>query len=254
MPVIDVHGHLGTGPWLVADRDSLLRAMQRARIDLAIVSSRLAVASNFVEGNFKLKSMIDSVPQLLGYVVVNPTYVEQSITEMRRYLAAPNFVGVKLHPDASGQPLDSAATREVVNAFRRYAKPLLVHVACEAQVRALDVLAAEAPTVKMIVAHAGGPAHAECLALAARRLNLVLEPFTGGAELDKVEEAVARIGAHRVVFGTNFPVLNPGVALGLLADARISDSDRNQILGGTAAKLFQLGRGGGEERQGANDA
>jgi uncharacterized protein len=242
MPVIDVHAHVGTGPWLTADRDAVLRDMQRARIDTAIVSSHLAVTSNFAEGNFKLKAALDGVQQLLGYVVVNPAYVEQSVSEMKRYLAAPNFVGVKLHPDASGQPLDSAPTCEVVNAFRRYSKPLLVHVRGTAQVRALEALAAEAPTVKMIVAHAGGEAFAECLALASRQLNLVLEPFTGGAELGKVEEAVAKIGAHRVVFGTGYPCLNPGVALGLLADARISDTERAQILGGNAAKLFGIGR------------
>jgi uncharacterized protein len=242
MPIIDVHAHIGTGPWLIADRDAVLQAMQRARIDTALVSSRLAVASNFAEGNFKLKAMLEAAPQLFGYVVVNPTYVEQSIAEMRRYLGAPRFVGVKLHPDASGQPLDSAATREVVNAYRRYAKPLLVHVWGSAQVRALEALAAAAPTVKMIVAHGGGDAFAECLALATQCLNLFLEPFTGGADQGKIEEAVARIGAHRVLFGTNFPTLNPGVALGMLADARIPDTERAQILAGNAAKLFQLGR------------
>lgn len=247
MPVIDVHAHIGTGPWLAADRDAVLRGMQRARIDTAMVSSHLAVASNFAEGNFKLKGALDGVPQLLGYVVVNPAYVEQSVAEMKRYLAAPNFVGVKLHPDASGQPLDSAPTREVVNAFRRYSKPLLVHVWGTAQVRALEALAAEAPTVKMIVAHAGGEAFAECLSLASRQLNLILEPFTGGAELGKVEEAVAKIGAHRVVFGTNFPRLNPGVALGMLADARISETERAQILGGNAARLFGVGRAASAE-------
>jgi len=242
MPVIDIHSHLGTGPWLTADPDALLRAIQRARIDTAIVSSHLAITSNFAEGNFKLKAALDASPSLYGYVVVNPVYVEQSIAEMRRHLSSPRFVGVKLHPDASGQPLDSAATREVVNAFRRYSKPLLVHVWGSAQVRALEALSAEAPTLKMIVAHAGGDAFAECLALATRQLNLLLEPFTGGADQGKVEEAVAKIGAHRIVFGTNFPTLNPGVALGMLADAPISESDRAQILGGNAAKLFQFGR------------
>jgi uncharacterized protein len=242
MPVIDVHGHLGTGPWLTADREALLRAMQRARIDTTVVSSHLAVTSNFAEGNFKLKAALEDAPQLLGYVVVNPAYVEQSIQEMRRYLSAPNFVGAKLHPDASGQPLDSSATREVVNAFRRYSKPLLVHAWGAEQVRALEALAAEAPTVKMIVAHAGGEAFAECLAVATRHLNLLLEPFTGGTELGKVEEAVEKVGAHRVLFGTNFPRLNPGVALGMLADAGLSDTDRALILGGNAAKLFQVGR------------
>jgi predicted TIM-barrel fold metal-dependent hydrolase len=122
-----------------------------------------------------------------------------------------------------------------------------VHVWGTQQVRQLEALAAEASTVKMIVAHAGGDAYAECLALATKQLNLFLEPFTGGADLGKVEEAVAKIGAHRILFGTNFPTLNPGVALGMLADARISDTERAQILGGNAAKLFQVGRSAAAE-------
>jgi hypothetical protein len=240
MPIIDVHAHLGGTAWFQADRDGLLRAMQRAGIQQMAVSSRLAIASNFAEGNFKLKAALDGVPQLLGYVVVNPAYTEASVQEMRRYLGARNFVGIKIHPRASGQALDSAATRGLVNSFRRYQKPILAHVWGEEDVRALDTLAQECPTVKLIAAHAGGDAWAACLALAERQLNILLEPFTGGAERDKLEEGVERIGAHRILFGTNFPVLNPGVALGMVADSRLSEADKNLILGGNAAKLFGL--------------
>jgi predicted TIM-barrel fold metal-dependent hydrolase len=166
--------------------------------------------------------------------------VEVSTQEMRRYLGARNFVGIKIHPHSSGQPLDSAATRGLANSFRRYQKPILAHVWGEEDVRALDRLAQECPTVKMIAAHSGGDAWAACLALAERQLNILLEPFTGGAERDKLEEAVARIGAHRILFGTNFPLLNPGVALGMVADSRLSEADKNLILGGNAVKLFHL--------------
>jgi predicted TIM-barrel fold metal-dependent hydrolase len=240
MPIIDVHAHLGTTAWFHADREGLLRAMQRAGIQQMAISSRLAVASNFAEGNFKLKAAMDGVPQLLGYVVVNPAYPEASTQEMRRYLGERNFVGIKLHPRVSGQPLDSDATRGVVNAFRRYQKPLLAHVWGEEDVRALGALARESPNVKMIAAHAGGDAWSACLSLAERQLNILLEPFTGGAERDRLEEGVARIGAHRLLFGTNFPVLSPGVALGMVADSRLSEADRQLILGGNAAKLFGL--------------
>jgi predicted TIM-barrel fold metal-dependent hydrolase len=240
MPIIDVHAHLGSTAWFHADRNAVLQAMQRAGIQQMALSSRLAVASNFVEGNFKLKAALDGAPQLLGYVVVNPAYPDISVQEMRRYLGSRSFVGIKLHPRASGQPLDSEASRALVNSFRRYQKVLLAHVWGEEDVRALDALAAECPTIKIIAAHAGGDAWAACLALAERRLNLFLEPFTGGAERDKLEEGVERIGAHRILFGTNFPVLNPGVALGMVADSRLSEADKQLILGANAAKLFGL--------------
>jgi predicted TIM-barrel fold metal-dependent hydrolase len=76
--------------------------------------------------------------------------------------------------------------------------------------------------------------------VAGRHLNLWVEPFTGGTARGKLEQAVEKLGAHRVVFGTNFPRLNAGVALGMLADATLSEADRRAILGGNAARLFQL--------------
>jgi predicted TIM-barrel fold metal-dependent hydrolase len=121
---------------------------------------------------------------------------------------------------------------------------VLAHVWGVEDVRALEALARECPTVKVIAAHAGGDAWAACLALAERQLNILLEPFTGGAERDRLEEGVGRIGAHRLLFGTNFPVLNPGVAHGMVADSRLSEADKNLILGGNAAKLFGLAAAG----------
>jgi predicted TIM-barrel fold metal-dependent hydrolase len=240
--IIDGYAQMGAGCWLQADQSALLRCMQRARLDRMIVSSRLGLTSHFAEGNYKLKAVLDATPQLLGYLVVNPAYPEHSIAEMRRYLASPRFVGIEIHPDTSGQPLHSEGTREIVNAYRRYQKPLLAHVWGEASVRDLELLAKECPNVRMIAAHAGGDAWAACLALAVRQLNIYLEPCSGGAERDKIEEGVARLGAHRLLFATHFPTLNPGVALGMVADARISDHDKSLILGGNATKFFNLDR------------
>jgi predicted TIM-barrel fold metal-dependent hydrolase len=57
-----------------------------------------------------------------------------------------------------------------------------------------------------------------------------------------IERAVARLGAHRVLFGSDMPYLEAAMVLGRLLSARISDEDREKILRGNFARLLEEGR------------
>ena len=87
---------------------------------------------------------------------------------------------------------------------------------------------------------AGGDFWQECGAMAKRQTNVMLEPFTGGCHRGKLEALVGVLGAHRIFFATGYPNANPGAALGLLADARISDGEKQGIFQRNAVRLFNL--------------
>jgi predicted TIM-barrel fold metal-dependent hydrolase len=106
----------------------------------------------------------------------------------------------------------------------------------------LETLAAEFNTVKIIASGAGGEEWQACGLAAKRAVNIFLEPFSSGAHSGKLETLLAAVGPNRILFASNYPDHNPGSALGLLMDAKISDGEKQAILTNNAVRLFGLNR------------
>lgn len=242
MPGVDILAHLGAGDWKDTDAAELQRAAQRARFDAVGVASRRALAGDLIGGNAEVKALLAEAPQMRGWVVVNPIYPERSSEELRRYAANPRWLGAMIHPERTGESLASGATRELLNAYRRYTKPLLVHVGNEQAAREVEVLATEFNTLKIIALGCGGDDWQACAGVAKRATNVFLEPFSGGPHRGKLEAILEAIGPNRVVFASNYPDSNPGAALGLWYDAKISEGEKQAILTTNAVRLFGLNR------------
>jgi uncharacterized protein len=247
MPGVDILAQLGATQWITTDATGLQRALQRARFDLMGLASRRALSGDLAAGNAEVKSLLDAVPQMRGWAVINPAYPERSTEQMRRYVSNPRWFGAMLHPGLGGESLTSAGCKEVINAYRRYTKPLLVIVPNETVVRELEELALEFNAMKFIAAGAGYNHWQDCVLAAKRAVNIYLEPFSGGTHRGKLEAILEILGPHRILFGSNYPEHNPGAALGLLLDAKMSDAERQGILAGNAIKLFGLSRQPAEE-------
>jgi predicted TIM-barrel fold metal-dependent hydrolase len=240
MPGVDLLMHLGAAEWTTTDATKLQHSQQRARFDLVGVASRRALAGDIAGGNAELKIMLDTTPTMRGWVAINPLYPERSNEEMRRYGSSPKWLGAMLHPEMCGESLASGATREALNMYRRYTKPLLVHVKDEEAVRQLEELAREFSSLKIIAGGAGYEDWQACMWAAKRAVNIFLEPISGGTHRGKLETILATIGPNRVLFASAYPEHNPGAALGMLLDAKISDNEKQAVLTTNAVRLFNL--------------
>lgn len=242
MPGIDVSAEVGRGWWSQADADGVARNVQRARLDGMILASRRALAGDIVTGNSELEQALawQTVP-LYGWICVTPADVDTSVEQIRKYASAKHMVGVRLDTTSAGQPLHSDASLEILNSFRRFGKPALVTVRNELDVAGLEALAKQVTSIKFIAGGAGGQAWQACAAVAKRTVNVMLEPFTSGCESGKVEAMAKILGAHRLLFATGYPDQNPGAALGLLADAKLTEGEKQAILNSNAVRLFGLG-------------
>src|SRR5262249_26240562 len=155
MPGIDINAELGHAPWAAANRDGVLRALQRARLDRMLLSSRRALAGDVQAGDAELREALGGQAALSGWITANPVDTDLTMQELRRAPAA-NIVGLRIRPHAFGLPLHAEPVGEIANAFRRYGKPAMITVETEQDVREFEELARLVPTVKFIAAGAGG--------------------------------------------------------------------------------------------------
>ncbi len=246
MSVIDIHLHYG--PWYFPIHTPSIAEMretlQRFGITRGIVSSSVALIYDFREGNRLLMEALAGHTDLLGYVTVNHNYVEESLQELETYLGEPNFVGVKMHPLCFRQPVDTPEGRRMVRAVAEHGVPLLVHTHTSSLESPWHVVpvAKENPSLPIIMAHMGGESWMEGIRVAQEVSNLYLEPCCSYPDADKLRLAVDAIGAERILFGSDYSLLDPAFTLGMVQSSGLTSTERDLVLEGNALRLFGRAR------------
>lgn len=245
--IIDSHVHLGKWYFPIAQPTAadFVATMQRHHIDISIISSSLAIVYDFREGNAELAEAIREFPQLLGYVVVNFNYPEESIAEMAHYLGEGGnrqFVGVKVHPLLAKQRYDTPQGQRLTRALAEYGLPVLVHTFGSALESPWNVVpAAKAnPDLPIILAHMGGDAWWEGVRAAQESPNLYLEICSTWTDPEKIRAAIDAVGVERVLFGSDATLFDVAHMLGAVEDAGLSDEEIALIMGENARRLFKL--------------
>jgi predicted TIM-barrel fold metal-dependent hydrolase len=239
--IFDAHAHFGlfnlpTPEVGVAETEA---AMEKYNMERCVLSSWLGICYDYIEGNRQVQKAIDGHPSLLGYVVVDPNDLSGSCAEMDRCFRLDNFAGVKLHCQHARQPTSSMAVRTLVAEVARRGRPLLIHIYGPDYVAALLELARTHPELKMIVAHSGpGWPDPALFPAAAQVDNLYLDFCTTYPWRGAVRAALDIVGVDRILFGSDFPIIDPGYMLGHYLDADLSAAEQEKILYANAFNLF----------------
>lgn len=239
MAIIDVHAEIGSTPlWGVPFTDAnLARSMQKYKVERCIVSSTIGNSCDFQRGNDQINRVVKSQQAMLGCIVVNINYPEQSQTDMHAYLGEDNFAGMLLTSGVRRRHVTLAEADELLNAYRRFVKPVFLHVFDQASLLAANDIAKQFTGMKFVLLGMGGEDWRMAAVLAERTLNLVLE-VSGSFSPDKIKFAAERIGSHRIVYGSGLPYVDPAAVIGLVEDADVSDADKRNIFEHSARRLF----------------
>lgn len=238
--IIDCHCHAGegdgfTGPWDTnAPLDRYLVRAARAGISRTVVFS--AFHSDYAEANRRVAARVAATPgRLIGFAFVNPRADRGRVggmieTAVRHW----GFRGIKVHQH------DGRITREVCEVARRWRLPILYDVMGETT--AIDLVAREYPDVAFIVPHLGSfsddyRAQVAVIDLLVRFPNVHADT-SGVRRFDMIEEAIARAGAEKVLFGSDGPWLHPAVELAKIRVLGLSPADERLVLGGNIARLM----------------
>jgi len=241
--IVDCHCHAGegdgfTGPWDTrAPLDRYLVRARRAGIDRTVVFS--AFHSDYARANAVVASVVARYPRrLIGFAFVNAVrdrgrvgaLVGEAVERWR-------FRGIKVHQH------DGRITREICDAARRHRLPILYDVMGE--VTAIDLVAREYPDVSFIVPHLGSfgddyRAQVALIDLLVRFPNVYADS-SGVRRFDLLEEAVARAGAGKLLFGSDGPWLHPGVELAKIQALGLAPPDEALVTGGNLLRLIGMG-------------
>ncbi len=165
------------------------------------------------------------------WVVVHPTQPE-TFRQAEEMLKCGKTVGIKLHPKNHGYDI-----LEHGDKLFSFAHALGAVVQMHpAEISQMPVFANKYPNMKLIIAHLGSDTYIDAVE-AAKHRNIYVD--TSGSASTKnhiIERAVSRIGAARILFGTD--TYSPAFQLARIAWADISQADKKRILLDNAVELF----------------
>ena len=238
--IIDCHCHAGqgdglTGPWdTAAPLGAYLRRAEAAGIQRSVLFP--AFHSDYAQANRQVAQIIQQRPErFYGFAFVDAQRDRGRVAALvGEAVEQLGFLGIKVHR------YDSRITREVCEAARRYALPVLYDVMGE--VSTVELLAQEYPDVSFIIPHLGSfaddwRAQVAFLDPLERHANIFTDT-SGVRRFDLLVEAVRRAGAHKVLFGSDGPWLHPGVELAKVRLLGLPPAAEALVLGGNFLRLI----------------
>jgi predicted TIM-barrel fold metal-dependent hydrolase len=239
--IIDCHCHAGKGdgfrgPWDTEARiEPHLRRARLAGIAKTIVFP--VFNSDYAAANARLADIVRAhSTELIGFAAIHPTRDAGRVDFMlHRAVEDYGFRGLKIHG------FDAFPGREVCEAARHYSLPLLVDVV--GRLSAVEMLAWQYPDLNFIIPHLGGfkddwMVHTHLIDQL-RRFPNVYADTSGVRYWDCLAQAVKRAGPHKILFGSDGPLLHPAVELHKIKMLGLPAAEEALIMGGNIARLLR---------------
>jgi uncharacterized protein len=243
--IIDMHMHIDDIPALGWSMSAALciERMDEAGVDAAVVMTIADLPGINPEALDLIAAACAEHPErLYGFLRMHPWYRDESRDLLARAVGQLGFRGLKLHPVSSLAHPSGEDTIALIRQAGALGVPTLFHCGDEPMTTPLSIepAAAACPDSVVILGHMGGYFHVdEAIEVAERQPNIVLET-SATPYPDKIREAVERIGAERVVFGSDGPVSSPVLEREKVMIADLSPEQTDLVLGGNAARLLGL--------------
>ncbi len=248
--IIDAHAHMG--PWHnfnipYNDAGGMVERMDQLGFDICISSPHIAIGPGYREGNREVADAAAQFPgRFVPYVTINPNYPEAEVREeISHWHDNGGIKGFKIHPSLHGYKVNGPGYAPMFEYAREYSTPILSHSwagDAQAGVTLLSSMAADMPNVAFIIGHSasGWPMIDESCTEAKRRENVHLDLTGSILVYMAIETMVNRVGADRILFGTDIPFIDAAPGLGRVLMARLSDDEKRKILGLNAKAIFGL--------------
>lgn len=237
--MIDAHIFVGSlNPSLNASPETISEKMEKHNIETGILTHFTGHFYNFLEGNYFLRQILDNSNRFLGYLSANPHYIQHSINDMRKYLSEEKFVALHFSPTHWGIDWEEEPVKEILNAYRRFAKPLVCSFRLS-QFPLAERLSKEFATMLFLILDIKSEEWEEAIKLGKSCPNIFLEVSPHLLPQD-IKRACEILGAHRLIMGSDHPYFPFSTVIYLIESSGISQREVNLITSENARKFFRI--------------
>jgi uncharacterized protein len=245
--IIDAHIHSGDFLGRNWDAKKLIKIMDKYQVDRALISSEEAIiygnptANEDLRDNF-IKPYID---RFIGYCVPDP--FNNPGDEVKKCINSGFFKGIKLHPWYHRCPLSSSNYDSVFEIANKERLPVLVHSGGTLNLPDFQYalpemflnIARKYKDLALIIGHMGLERWREVSELVIGYENIYLDITMSMPDKARLEFAAGKIGSERILLGTDMPLIDPGISIGLVYGSSLSTNEKENILGFNMLRILK---------------
>lgn len=255
--ILDAHTHFGPalashhpmGPVLPCqEAEELITQLDNSGIDRAVVFAPnwqgSSDGTDFIDPDYQRANaaVADGVhrypDRLIGFARINPKFGTGAVKELERCFSEYGFQG--LHLNNTNEWFTALHVKLLAPLFevcQAYSAPVSVHTWFYPSQAYPWLTPIEAfPQLPFILAHTGYRQWMDAVIVAERAPNVFVE--TSLQLPTTIRKVVDRLGADRVLFGSNTPYAFPDLELQSLRDLGFAEDELAQITGGNLAGLL----------------
>lgn len=249
VPVIDAHSHIGakgcatnTTIMKFSSPDEIVKKLDRTGIDTTFTAPWSGISYDGIQAGKEILDAYKNYPgRFLGYMCCNPNYPDNLEAAKEMILQNPDaFVGIKPYPPSFGFELTDEVMKDWFEFADKHHLLVLIHGGNAHYVEQTEHLSSVYKNATFVLAHCGVnfSIAKKCAEITNKRENVVLDITITSTTRKMVEFLVDKVGADKIVFGSDMPMRDLSPQLGWICYADIPLEDKKKILSENIKRLL----------------
>lgn len=253
--IVDAHLHVDPPAQFFspeAGLEELLAHMDRLRVAYAVCSDGRSVYEGCGHGLARHRELFERSGGRVHYLgVFDPHSSDACLTALREAREWPGFAGLKIHPSVHRVPAEDPAYEPAWGFAADHDLPILAHSWSVSDYNPVQQLSTPArferyvrrfPGVRFVLGHAGGRGSGrhEAVRMANEYPEVYLD-FAGDIFCHRlIEGLVESVPVEKILFGSDFPWLDPRANLSRVLLAEVDLEAKGRILRENAMCVYSL--------------
>jgi len=228
-----------------------LDLMDAGNVGRGLISAWYAPHGDMIS-NTEVKALVDAHPdRFMGVAGVDLRHPVKAVQELRRCVNDWGFKALRIVQWLWELPPTHPYYYPLFTACVELDIPVCLQVGHTGPLRPsetgrpipyIDQIALDFPDLKIVCGHIGYPWTEEMIAVARKHTNVYIDTsaYTVNRYPQELIRYMTQSDKHKVMFGTNYPMLTPAQCLESLETLNLSDAAQARFLSGNAKQVFRL--------------